>query len=81
MVQKAFVDRNICIGCSVCSNVCPDVFTVKEDPQNNNAYKSFPDDNVEQAPITEAVDKAIGMCPVQCISWKEKQVAIAAEQK
>ncbi|HIK02506.1 TPA: ferredoxin [archaeon] len=72
--QKAFVDRNICIGCSVCSNECPDVFTVTEDPANGNSHKSFPNDSVEQKPIEVKVQKAIDMCPVQCISWKPIQI-------
>jgi len=78
MVRKAFVDREICIGCNVCSNECPEVFVVKEDPEYDNSFKSFPNNAVEQEPIAAKVQKAIDLCPVQCISWKEKQ---AVEQK
>ena len=73
MVRKAFVDREICIGCNVCSNESPEVFVVKEDPEHENSFKSFTNDDVEQEPISNKVQKAIDMCPVQCISWKEKQ--------
>lgn len=72
--RKAFVDRNVCIGCNVCANECPEVFTVKEDPAHANAYKSFPDDNADQKPVEDKVQKAIEMCPVQCISWKQIQI-------
>lgn len=76
MVKKAFVDREICIGCNVCSNETSEVFTVKEDPEHDNSFKSFTNDNVDQEPIADKVQKAIDMCPVQCISWKEKQAAV-----
>ena len=81
MERKAYVDREICIGCKVCANECPEVFTVREAPEYQNAFKSFPDDGVEQKKIADKVQKVIDFCPVQCISWKEKQIAAAVEQK
>ena len=78
MAKVAYVDRNICIGCNVCENECPEVFNVKEDSTYGaGVLKSFPNDNVDQAPIEAKVQRAIEFCPVQCISWKEK-IAIAA---
>ena len=73
MVQKAFVDKDICIGCTVCSETCPSVFKVKEDANYGNDFKSFTDDSVDQQPIADLVQNAIDSCPVQCISWREKQ--------
>ena len=81
MTRKAFVDREVCIGCNVCAIECAVVFTVKEDPEHDNSFKSFPDASVDQEPIADKVDKAINMCPVSCISWKEKSQEVAAEQK
>ena len=78
MARKAFVDRDICVGCSVCSTECSEVFYVKQDSEHEGAFKSFTNDNVEQEPLTEKIDIAIKMCPVQCISWMEKA---AKEQK
>ena len=72
MVKKAFVDKNICIGCTVCTSACPSVFTVKEDPDFENDFKSCTDDSIDQEPITDKVEEAISSCPVQCISWREK---------
>ena len=73
MIRKAFVDREICIGCNVCTETCSQVFTVKESPEHKMDFKSFPNDSVDQEPIADKVDEAISMCPVQCISWKEKK--------
>jgi len=70
-MRKAFVDRDICIGCSVCSETCPAVFQVKEDPTHGQDFKSFTNDSVDQEPIAGQVQAAIDSCPVQCISWKE----------
>ena len=73
MAQKAYVDKDICIGCSVCSETCPAVFKVKEDNSRGNDFKSFTDDTVDQQPIAKKVQEAIDSCPVQCISWQEKK--------
>ncbi len=73
MVKKAFVDKETCIGCTVCTETCPSVFTVKQDEEFDLDYKSTPDDSVDQVPIEQEVQDAIDSCPVQCISWKEKK--------
>lgn len=73
MARKVFVDRENCIGCSACSNVCPEVFVVKEDPEHEGAFKCFSNDNVDQEKIAGKVQEAIDMCPVQAIAWKEKK--------
>lgn len=73
MVAKAFVNKDICIGCSVCSEICSSVFKLKQDPNYGNDIKSFTDDGVDQKPIADTVQQAIDSCPVQCISWQEKE--------
>lgn len=72
-MRKAYVDKDICIGCSVCSETCPSVFKVKEDSTHANDFKSFTDDSVDQEPLADTVQQAIDSCPVQCISWQEKE--------
>ena len=73
MTRKAYVDKDICIGCSVCTATCPSVFKVKEDSNYGNDFKSSTDDAVNLEPIADAVQQAIDSCPVQCISWQEKE--------
>ncbi|SCI30224.1 MULTISPECIES: ferredoxin [unclassified Romboutsia] len=29
--MKAFVDKDICIGCGACTGICPDVFDMDDD--------------------------------------------------
>lgn len=81
MVRKAFVDKNICIGCSVCKDTCPTVFNVKEDQEFGMDFKSSTDDTVDQEEVAEKVQEAIDTCPVQCISWREKDIAKGVEGK
>ena len=75
MVRQVFVDKDICIGCSVCSTACHEVFEVRQDPERNGDVKSFTSENCDHEKYPENVQKAIDTCPVQCISWKNKAVA------
>ena len=29
--MKAFVDKDVCIGCGACTGICPDVFEMDDD--------------------------------------------------
>lgn len=81
MERKAFVDREICIGCDVCSNECKEVFIVRQDPEHDGAFKSFPKEDWDHEKVAEKIDSAIAMCPVQCISWKEVKDKAKIEEK
>ncbi|MEM7825115.1 MAG: ferredoxin [Candidatus Aenigmatarchaeota archaeon] len=54
------VDKNKCIGCGLCSSVCPEVFELDNDgkarAKNPNGDKKF-----------KCVKEAVGSCPVQAI--------------
>jgi ferredoxin len=72
-MPKPHVDREICIGCSTCETVCPNVFLVEENV-NDEKYKDEIKAYVKEADYQaekELVDQAIEDCPVDCISWKE----------
>ena len=76
MARKAFVDRNTCIGCSVCNHEAPSVFIdIRQDPEHNGDFKSFVDENSDHEAVADKVDEAIAKCPVQCISWKGTKAA------
>ncbi len=36
--MRAYVDRDFCIGCKVCEQICPEVFKVNEDIWWSYAY-------------------------------------------
>lgn len=73
MTQKAIIDRNLCVGCSVCNSLCPEVFAeTKHDPEHNGDFKTFTNDNIDHEQHKDKIDEAIEQCPVRCISWREK---------
>ena len=57
--MKAEVDRDGCIGCGVCSDICPDVFKIAEDGLSEVIA---PADGHE-----DGVKEAAESCPVEVI--------------
>ncbi|MCH5205148.1 MAG: ferredoxin [Oscillospiraceae bacterium] len=57
--MKVVVDRDGCIGCGVCAEVCPQVFRIADDGLSEVIAK--PDGN------EDAVREAAESCPVEVI--------------
>lgn len=62
--MKACVDQELCIGCGLCVDTCPEVFELKED-------KAFV--KVQEIPkhLEDKVKEAKDNCPVDAISVEE----------
>lgn len=60
--KGAFVNET-CIGCMLCTQISPDVFTLQE---NGQVLATNP-----CADTDEKIQESIDNCPVQAISWKE----------
>ncbi len=58
--MKARVDKNVCTGCGLCVNNCPDVFEMQGDVAGVKG-ESIPDSAVECA------KEAAGNCPLDAI--------------
>jgi ferredoxin len=57
------INEEVCIGCGVCMQICPDVFRLDEDEGKGTIIKhDVPDDE------TVCVKVAVDSCPVGCIS-------------
>ncbi len=54
------IDRDECIGCGACAELCPDVFVLDDE---DKAEVIAPEGG-DQA----CIDEAIASCPVGCIS-------------
>lgn len=57
--MKATVDQNSCIGCGLCANDCPEVFTMNADKAQGKEVPAGKED---------AAKNAAANCPVQCIT-------------
>lgn len=59
--MKAQVNQDICIGCGMCTGLCPEVFSM-----NDNGLAQAILDEVAAADVT-AVEDAKDSCPVSAI--------------
>jgi ferredoxin len=59
------VNKELCIGCGLCTSICPDVFELGKDG------KSQVKEGVELAPHADHIDQAAASCPVAAIAYKE----------
>lgn len=57
--MKVMVDRDGCIGCGVCAEICPEVFHIADDGLSE--VKAEPDGK------EDAVKEAAQSCPVEVI--------------
>ena len=60
--MKATIDRDGCIGCGLCAEICPEVFRMAEDELAEAYVETVPEDQKDKA--AEARDG----CPVSVIS-------------
>ena len=61
--MNAKVDQETCIGCTICAEVCPNVFEMKEDGLAHVVKKPVPKES------EDCVIEAEESCPVQAISY------------
>ncbi|TCK90517.1 ferredoxin [Natranaerovirga hydrolytica] len=59
--MKAHVDKETCIGCELCPNICPEVFRMEDDGLAVAIDVEVPSDNEDTAKEAEEA------CPVDAI--------------
>jgi ferredoxin len=57
------VDEKACIGCTLCTQICPNVYKIGDDGKSH-VFAPEGDSN-------EKIQESMDSCPVSCISWKE----------
>jgi ferredoxin len=60
--MKATVDEGRCIGCELCEDTCPEVFSVLDDGFAHSLVETVPPEEYD------CVREAADMCPVDAIS-------------
>ncbi|MBI2469840.1 MAG: ferredoxin [Planctomycetes bacterium] len=62
--MKAKVDPNVCIGCTLCTQICPEVFRME-------GNKSVAHVDIVPKEVEESCKKAAESCPVGAIKITE----------
>ncbi|MDD6793921.1 MAG: ferredoxin [Clostridiaceae bacterium] len=63
--MKAFVNKDTCIGCELCTQICPEVFSMDDDGKSVAIDEEI--DNEDEDAAVDARDS----CPVSAIDIKE----------
>ncbi|MPW27104.1 ferredoxin [Alkalibaculum sp. M08DMB] len=59
--MKAFVDKDLCIGCGLCPDICGDIFTMNDEDLAVAKDIEIPDEILDEAKDAES------SCPVDAI--------------
>jgi ferredoxin len=62
--MKAIVDKDLCIGCSLCVEICPAVFVMNDDSKAEPKISEIPKAQEEKT------KEAAASCPVNAIVVK-----------
>jgi ferredoxin len=65
--KGAYVDPVTCIGCTLCTQICPNVYEMQDDGKSK---ATNPTNDTE-----EKIQESIEACPVDAISWKDVEEA------
>ena len=60
MISK--VDKDSCIGCGMCIDICPEVFQYDDEYKSECVMETIPEE------LKEKVAEAIDVCPVEAIA-------------
>ena len=63
--MKVFVDKELCIGCEACVDICPEVFEIQDDLAVVKIDEDVPED------LEASVEEAAEACAVEAIIIEE----------
>ncbi|MFP4697226.1 MAG: ferredoxin [Eubacteriales bacterium] len=59
--MKAYVDKDLCIGCELCPGICPEIYSMEDDGLAIAKDIEIPEE------IEETAQEAAESCPVDAI--------------
>ncbi len=75
MPRTPVVDQECCIGCEVCTQICPEVFRMEGEEDGHSHDHDHHDHKSEVYNPTgapeEKIEQAMDACPAACIYWDE----------
>ncbi|NQT66786.1 MAG: ferredoxin [Actinobacteria bacterium] len=57
------IDKDLCTGCGLCEETCPDIFKLNEDEDIAEVIK-----NAYEKSDEECIEEAVESCPTEAIS-------------
>ena len=67
-MAKVKVNKSVCIGCGMCTGICPEVFEFGDDSLSEN---KFGEGAVIPADAVDSAKEAAESCPTQAIEVEE----------
>lgn len=73
MPRIPVVDQDSCIGCEVCTQICPAVFRMEgeDDGHDHDHHDSKSEVYNPTGASEEKIEEAMDACPAACIYWEE----------
>lgn len=60
--MKGFVDKNACVGCGLCTGICPEIFEMNDEGLAVGSENEIPEN------LLESANDAKDQCPVSAIT-------------
>jgi ferredoxin len=64
MAKRVVIDKDECIGCESCVELCAEVFAFNENEEKAEVILA------EGGP-QDCIEEAMSTCPVECIHWED----------
>jgi len=72
MPRTPEVDQESCIGCEVCTQLCPEVFRMEGDDDHAHYHHDHKSEVYNPTGASEEkIESAMDACPAACIYWQD----------